>query len=270
MDAEGFRKSLIEKIKQDFILQDANKFEKRAPLTQTEAQQKFKKLVDIINLADKKLDIRRNQKVQQELDKKIRRTIMMYPELLTVQDEHKQNIGIICAKFGLEQSVLVALQDNEASLQQDESGMNIGMWCAIGQLFNAVVNALDNNEASLQQDCWGRNIGMFCAMLKLETATLKALNNYQASLQQDETGFNIGIYAAQSGLENATLKALDNNEASLQQDEDYRNIGIHCALSSLTKSVIKSMQNKKACEQVSKYGETIQSLYKQHSQELSK
>lgn len=171
MDAEGFRKTLIEKIKQDFIMQDANKFEKRARLTQIEAQQKFKKLVDIINLVDKELDIQCNQKVQQELDKKIRRTLMVYPELLTVQDEHKQNIGIICAKFGLEQSVLVALQSNEASLQQDE---------------------------------------------------------------------------------------------------DCRNIGMHCALSSLTKSVIKSMQNKKTCEQVSKYGETIQSLYKQLSQEFSK
>ena len=118
------------------------------------------------------------------------------------------------------QKILSLIDENEDVLTiVNNEGYNIGMIAAKLKLEDVVLRALDNHEASLQQSRIGKmNMGMLSAEYDLEKATIKALDNHKASLQISSFHENIGMKAARCGLENATLKALDNYEASIQQD----------------------------------------------------
>ncbi len=91
---------------------------------------------------------------------------------------------------------------------QDKNGENLGMWAADLGLEEIVILTLNNEEASTQRNAFNDyNTGMIAARSGLEKATLKALDNEEANTQQAENGDTIGISAARSGLKNATQKA---------------------------------------------------------------
>lgn len=110
---------------------------------------------------------------------------------------------------------------------KDRYGMNLGMYTAKYGLENSTLIALDNKEASTQQDNYGNNIGIYAANSKLERAVLKALNNKKASVMQGFNGLNIGMCAAINGLDKAVEKALKNKIAKNQVDNQNKTIEIH-------------------------------------------
>ncbi len=114
-----------------------------------------------------------------------------YPELFSVKLKQNKNIGMIAAKNKLERIVLLALKNEEASLQQDDLGYNIGMYAATKKLESATIKALQNKKASIQQNCNGENIGMIVARHNLEHAMIIALQNSEAVEQRDSEGRNI-------------------------------------------------------------------------------
>lgn len=191
----------------------------------------------------------KNKKISPKTLDDFKRLFKKFPELLTMQTEVKKvneyfyggklNLGMLAAEYGLEEIVLLVLDNEKASVQQDCNGKNIGMYAAINGLERAVLKALDNEEASVQQDEKGMNIGMFAAKNGLEEATLKALDNKEASRQMCNTcyidddyfcwDFNIGLFAAFTGLEMATKKALKDPVARRERgrlgvDDDYGDI----------------------------------------------
>lgn len=185
----------------------------------------FKKIKALIEEVSEKIDLEQNANIRQLLDEQVAELFTLYPEVLTIQDEYNMNLGMIAATFKLEKSVLVALDNKEASLQQSNGGLNIGMHAVENGLTKAGLKALDNHEASVQQ----------CHILY----------------------WNIGMIAAQQGQEEVVLKALDNKEASLQQDASGMNIGMHAVTCKQKKATIKSLANKEACEQRDGWGVTL-------------
>jgi len=148
-----------------------------------------------------------------EVEDKILSLIEENDKVLIVQNNNYQNIGMLAAKLRLENVVLRALENDEASTQQDGfTNMNIGMFAAYNQLQKATMKALDNKKASCQQENYGRTIGMLAAQSKFEDCVLKALENNEACKKYDYRDENIEIYCARYSLENATLKVLDDKE----------------------------------------------------------
>lgn len=199
------------------------------------------------------------QEKQQQATKKILSLINENDDVLKIVDKEGYNIGMLAAKLKLEDVVLRALDNMEASLQQSYIGkMNIGMYAAEYDLEKATIKALDNAEASLQQSTYRENIGMKAAKYGLEEATIKALDNYEASIQQDFWGYNIGMYAVQSRLEKASLKALDNEKASLQYTKQEQNtIGLMAVEKGMEKVALKALENPLACTHQNKFGRNI-------------
>lgn len=230
MDINDFRQQLVDEYKNTYVKQDEIQ-EDIVRLSPKQAQKKFDEVIELIEKTHEQYNLDLNIKKRKELDKKIAEIFKKFPDILTIQDENGYNLGMIAAQYKLEQSVLVALDNMEASLQQNYRGYNIGMTAAEYCLEQAVLKALDNQQASLQQNHFGYNIGMIAAQKKMEQATLKALENKKASEQQGGwNNDNIGMIAVDSGLEQAALK---------------------------------SMENKEACKQKNRYGETIESLYQE-------
>ena len=146
-----------------------------------------------------------------ELEDKILKLIDQDEGILTYQGEQLYNLGMICAKVGLEKVVMRALDDPKAPLQQDVFGLNIGMFCARYGLEDCAIKALDNHEASIQQTYLAKyNIGMMCAQEKLERATLKAVENKQAIIQRESSyGKTIGLLCIDSKLSEPIEKLFD-------------------------------------------------------------
>lgn len=167
-----------------------------------------------------------------------------YPELLTYQNASGRNLGMKAALCGLEDIVLIALDNYEASVQQTDTGYNIGMFSAASGLEIATLKALDNQEASIQQNGSGENIGMIAADKYLEQAVLKALDNPVASVQQDKFGKNIGMHAVEHNLKQATYKALQNPVARKQRDKYDSTIDGKLARSCLTSELAQFCDDK--------------------------
>jgi len=176
-----------------------------------------------------------------ELEDKILNIIDQDEGILTYQGEQLYNLGMICAKAGLDKVVYRALEDPKAPLQQDVFGLNIGMFCARYGLEDCAIKALENPEASIQQTTLGRyNIGMMCAQEKLERATLKAVENKQAIIQRESSyGKTIGLMCIDSKLSEAVEKLFELYPPIVFQKDNY---GIGFASSCCSKDVwIKGM-----------------------------
>lgn len=182
-----------------------------------------------------------------EVEEKVLRLVEDCPEILTIQDKDKFNIGHLAAELRLEKLASVALDNEIASIQQDRWGFNIGMYCAQKGMQELALKALDNKIASLQQcNGVGWNIGMYAAQQGNEEVVLKALENKEASKQVCKIRkMNLGMYAAEEGLEIATLKAMENEETKYMRDVNGWNIGIFAVDSDLTIAGMKSCEDKK-------------------------
>lgn len=200
------------------------------------------------------------------LNQHIIKLINLDPELYTAQNIGGQNLGMICAGYGLEKVVLHVLENYAASVQQDCVGQNLGMYAAENNMDIAVLKALDNNTASLQVDNRGENIGHKAAQRGMRRAILKAIQNKKAACQQDKNGYNIGMICAKRGFVKETWNALDNDKAAVQQNDEGMNIGMlaaaHCNVELKTdgemeKAVCKALDNKKAAKQQDNEGNTI-------------
>lgn len=198
MDVNDFRNQLIDKLRNTYLNKDENK--DVVHLTLEQAEEKFDVVVGLINRTHEKYNLEENLGKRKQLDEKIAIIFKEFPDILTIQDKYGYNLGIIAVQYKLEQSVLVALDNIEASLQQDNWGCNIGIHAANKGLEQAVLKALDNNEASLQQNELGKNIGMSAADNDLKQAALKAMQNKEACKQKDGYGNTIeSIYKRRFG-----------------------------------------------------------------------
>ena len=154
-----------------------------------------------------------------EVEEKVIRLIQDCPEILTIQDKDKFNIGHLAAELRLEKIASIAL---------------------------------DNEIASIQQDRWGFNIGMYCAQKGMQELALKALDNKIASLQQcNGVGWNIGMYAIDDYMVDASLKAIKNNEARQQksnQNKDFYSIAVEKGF----KPIIEELEKIKETEEINK------------------
>lgn len=157
-----------------------------------------------------------------ELEDKILNIIDQDEGILTYQGEELYNLGMICAKAGLEKVVMRALDDPKAPLQQDIFGLNIGMFCARHGLEDCAIKALDNKEASVQQSTLGKyNIGMMCAQEGLERATIKAIENPQAVIQRETSyGKTIGLMCIETNMYGPIEKLFDLYPQTVFQKND--------------------------------------------------
>ena len=119
------------------------------------AERKFKQLVKFLKIT--KCDTIWFIK-QMQIEKAILKEIIENPEVLTIQDENGMNLGMHCAKNGLEKVVLYCLNDEKASLQTDNRGKNLGIYCAIYYLKKAMIKALKNKHAYWHMDDNGYRI----------------------------------------------------------------------------------------------------------------
>lgn len=184
--------------------------------------------------------------VADEVEENVLRLVEDCPEILTIQDKDKFNIGHLAAELRLEKLTSVALDNEIASIQQDRWGMNIGMYCAQKDMQELALKALDNKIASCQQcNGVGWNIGMYAAQQGNEVVVLKALENSEASKQVCKIRkMNIGMHAADNGLEIATLKAMENTDTKYMKDCNGWNIGMYAVDNDLTIAGMKACEDK--------------------------
>lgn len=209
-----------------------------------------------------------DKKRKDELSTHVIKLINLDPELYTAQNVGGQNLGMICADFGLEKVVLHVLDNYNASIQQDCNGLNLGMYAARNKMEIAVLKALDNKTASVQVNSDGRNIGLMSARRAMRRAVIKSLQNKKSSVQQDNHGFNLGMLCADYGWAKETWLALDNEKASIQQNEEGYNIGMLSARHSseevkkeMERCVCKALDNKIASKQQSDMAERTIGIY---------
>lgn len=119
------------------------------------AERKFKQLVKFLKIT--KCDTVWFIK-QMQIEKAILKEIRENPEVLTIQDENGMNLGMHCAKNGLEKVVLRCLEDETTCSQTDNQGRNIGMHCAINRLKKAMIKAMRNKYAYWHMDNHGYRI----------------------------------------------------------------------------------------------------------------
>lgn len=154
MNTNDFRQQLIDKFKKNSNQDESQ--EDIVHLTPQQAQKKFVKVADLIHKVNKKY--RNNSKKRDKFDEKIAKIFKKFPDILIVQNELGKNLGMLAADAKLEQSVLVALDNYEASLQQDYWGFNTGMYTAVYRLEKPTLKALDNKEACKQKNVDGDTI----------------------------------------------------------------------------------------------------------------
>ena len=218
--------------------------------TKVQCRSAYEQIIDELYTYSKELDeiLKLKQETghthfrTKEVEDKVLRLIDEDDRVLTIMGRTKDNIGMWACRLRLENIVLRALDNHEASIQQDFGGENIGMMAARYGLENAVIKALDNYEASIQRsnlNC--DNIGMLAAKAGMEMAVLKALDNPVASTQQNLNGDNIGILAANKSLEVATIKALDNEEACKQKNFFNYNIAMFAAINEMEDATLKAL-----------------------------
>lgn len=188
MDANEFRQKLIDELKRTWSKQDN---EDVVRLTPEQARKKCYEVTELIEKTSKKYNLYRDIDKLKELDEKIATIFKKYPEILTIQNKCRENLGMIATQYKLEQSVLVALDNETASLQQDKWGYNIGMSAVCYGLERAVLKALDNKEASLQQNALGYNIGMLATIKRIQKAASKSMENKEACKQKNIDGDTI-------------------------------------------------------------------------------
>lgn len=133
-------------------------FNKSINLTPQQAKIKFNQFVKLIELTNKKYKLTKNAEKRRELDKIIAEVCTIFPDILTIQDEYGENIGMISVEYGLEQAVLVALNNKEASLQQNFLGFNIGMLVVLNGYEALTLKAMQNKEACKQKNIDGDTI----------------------------------------------------------------------------------------------------------------
>lgn len=180
---------------------------------------------DIFDEVSEKLGAFTRNEANQGYMTAVKEVIKQHPEILTIQNKHGENLGMIACKKHDEEFAMFCLKSRVASIQRDNKGRNIGMYACMFGLENVAMKALDNPKASVQIDAKGRNIGMFCALYGLENATIKALKNKQASTQQCKgTKFNIGMYAVGSGMVRAVSEAMKNPVAREQTNARGRSL----------------------------------------------
>lgn len=94
-----------------------------------------------------------------KLDHEVAGIFKEHPEMLTVRfGSDLMNLGMYATKYNLEESVLVALDNKEASLQQDLGGFNLGMYAVREHMEPAALKALENKEACKQESISGKTI----------------------------------------------------------------------------------------------------------------
>lgn len=144
--------------------------------------------------------LKKNTKNEDEVVEKLNNLFAKHPNILTLQNEEGQNLGMVACEMKLQEIVCIILNDKEAGVQQDAMGCNIGMYCACNGLEKATIKSLSNEEASIQQDKKGFNIGMYASFYGLEQAVFKALQNSIARKQLSRTGNTIESIAVDNGL----------------------------------------------------------------------
>lgn len=159
---------------------------------------KYQEIFDrVCQLFDK---LKENAKNKDEVVAKLGELFTKHPNILTLQNEYGQNLGMIACEDGLQEIVCMILNNEEACVQQDLSGYNIGMYSAGNGLERATIKSLSNERASVQQDKKGLNIGMYASLNGLEQAVFKALQNPIARRQKSKMGDSIESIAEKQGL----------------------------------------------------------------------
>jgi len=99
------------------------------------------------------------------------------------------------------------------------------MWAARYLMENCVIKALDNEEASLQQDSDGFNIGMHCIREGLVEASLKAIENDEALEQKSYfCGSYLDLakkYIIAKDFDNKVIKALIEKQKEDENQDDF-------------------------------------------------
>lgn len=156
-------------------------------------QENFNKVWDILlDLGDYRMEIQslgdyKHRKIK-EAEEDIEKILAEDPELLTYQNENGFNIGMLAAYHGVVKSLIVkSLQNPVAACQQDKNGKTIGMKCCESNLEDMVLLALDNKQASLLQDNYNFNIGHFAVIRSMKSATLKVLEYPELATQDCAT-----------------------------------------------------------------------------------
>jgi len=113
-------------------------------------------------------------------------------EAIIQTDRHGQNVGFYSAWRGLAKATSKVLDNPVASTQQNERGSIIGMEAAHHpDMEDVVIKALQNKEASVMTDCQGFNIGIEAAKYGLIRAAEFALQNEEAAKQVNTWGDTI-------------------------------------------------------------------------------
>jgi len=150
------------------------------------------------------------------IEKNIIERIKKFPKVLRLQNEEKQNIGMLATIYGMFDVVNIALSDKVASTQTDINGKNIGIYLSetiyyekqnVRDWFrqddfidDLLIKALKNPIASIQQDNNGNNIGMNVARRKSVKVVKTALKNPIASKQKNKRGETILDIAYKTNL----------------------------------------------------------------------
>jgi len=92
---------------------------------------------------------------------------------------------MLAVSNGLENCVLKALDNFDASIQQNEDGLNIGMISATYKMENCVLKALKNDEARKQVNKFNENILKIAQSNRL-TSVLETYNEFESMDYSDE------------------------------------------------------------------------------------
>lgn len=161
----------------------------------------------------------------------------------------------------MERVAIKALDNPVLRTATDENGNNLGIMCAIWGLNQATLKALDYEDSKYQERIGVKeNIAMMAADAGLEDVVIKALSDEKLSTMQDDSGCNLGMYAVANDLDNAALIALENPVASVQQDLKGNNIGMYAARRGKTKLVQVAKMNEVARNQTGLEGFNMEQL----------
>lgn len=155
MNTNDFKQQLIDKFRKNSNQDESQ--ENIVHLTPKQAQKKYQEVIELLR-RNNIIELHDDPALIKELDEQLAIIFRKYPDILTIQDEDGYNLGMFAAIRKLEKSVIIALDNFEASVQQDKDGWNIGMFAVNSGLEQAALKSMENKEACKQKNRYGETI----------------------------------------------------------------------------------------------------------------